>query len=208
MNNPINPEDARAAAEQSNRLFGQWMPERWLNLFIDSYNDIVSSRWGLADTISAADLKEKIAISLWHRFAPENHEEWTEETHAAEYRDAADAILFLARCADRSAKLSTALPQGVWRTDLENAPSEAYEFFLVRPQGTHPGRGGAFHPTIVQRIDGKFYTSDNELDPIYFGQDEPDDSPLKTTLEWKPLPADWLAASSVTRPQRGSGEPK
>jgi hypothetical protein len=92
-------------------------------------------------------------------------------------------------------------PQTVaWRTDFENAPSEAYEFFLVRPQGTHPGRGGIFHPTIVQRIDGKFYTSDNELDPIYFGQDEPDDSPMKTTLEWKPLPADWLTPSPLTRP--------
>lgn len=43
------------------------------------------------------DLKEQIAITLWHRFAPEGHMEWSEEKHAAEYRDAADAVLFLAR---------------------------------------------------------------------------------------------------------------
>jgi hypothetical protein len=35
---------ARTAAEQANSLFGQWMPERWLNLFIDSYNDIAACR--------------------------------------------------------------------------------------------------------------------------------------------------------------------
>jgi len=45
------------------------------------------------------DLKEQIAINLWHRFAPEGHMEWSEERHAAEYRDAADAVLFLARSA-------------------------------------------------------------------------------------------------------------
>jgi hypothetical protein len=108
-------------------------------------------------------------------------------------------------CAMKHAEWALPAPQAVaWRTDIENAPSEAYDFFLVRPQGNHPGRGGPFHPTIVQRIDGKFYTSDNELDPIYFGQDEPDDSPMKTTLEWKPLPADWLTTSTLTRPQRGT----
>jgi hypothetical protein len=86
-----------------------------------------------------------------------------------------------------------------WNADFTNAPSEAYEFFLVRPKGIHPGNGKPFHPTIVQRIDGDLYTSDNELDPIYFGQNEADDHPLKTALEWKPLPADW---SAVTRPNR------
>lgn len=35
---------ARAAAAQANTLFGKWMPERWLNLFIDSYNDIEACR--------------------------------------------------------------------------------------------------------------------------------------------------------------------
>lgn len=43
------------------------------------------------------DIKEQIAIALWHRFAPEGHMEWSEERHAAEYRDAADSVLFLAR---------------------------------------------------------------------------------------------------------------
>ncbi|QOG20435.1 hypothetical protein [Bradyrhizobium sp. SEMIA] len=86
-----------------------------------------------------------------------------------------------------------------WRTDFENAPSEAYEFFLVRPRCLHPAKGKPFHPTIVQRIDGEFYTSDNELEPIYFGQNEDDDHPLKTTLEWKPLPADWLSLTSTAQ---------
>ena len=84
-----------------------------------------------------------------------------------------------------------------WRTDFENAPTEAYEFFLVRPKGVHPASGKAFHPTIVQRIDGKFYTSTNELEPIYFGQNESDDHPLKTTLEWRHFPADLLAPSEA-----------
>jgi hypothetical protein len=47
--------------------------------------------------VVTADLKERIAINLWHRFAPEGHMEWAEERHAAEYRDAADAVLFLAQ---------------------------------------------------------------------------------------------------------------
>lgn len=89
--------------------------------------------------------------------------------------------------------------QQSWRSDFENAPSEAYDFFLVRPKGVHPASGKVWHPTIVQRIEGKFYTSTNELEPIYFGQDETDDHPLKTTLEWKPLPADWLTPSEAER---------
>lgn len=38
-------------------------------------------------------LIEQTAIVLWHRFAPESHMEWPEETHAAEYRDAAEEVL-------------------------------------------------------------------------------------------------------------------
>lgn len=38
-------------------------------------------------------LMEQAAIMLWHRFAPESHMEWPEETHAAEYRGAAEEIL-------------------------------------------------------------------------------------------------------------------
>ena len=43
------------------------------------------------------DQAEQIAIALWHRFAPEGHMEWSEETHQAEYRDAADAVLLFTR---------------------------------------------------------------------------------------------------------------
>lgn len=82
-----------------------------------------------------------------------------------------------------------------WSGDLSKAPTEAYEFFLVRPKGLHPSHGKMFHPTIVQRIDGEFYTATNEFDPIYFGQNEADDHPLKTMLEWRPFPADWLVPS-------------
>ena len=39
---------------------------------------------------------ERIAIALWHRFAPSSSIEWAEETHAAEYRDAANAVLAIA----------------------------------------------------------------------------------------------------------------
>lgn len=40
----IDMDIARVAAEQANKLFGQWIPERWLNLFVDSYNDIEACR--------------------------------------------------------------------------------------------------------------------------------------------------------------------
>lgn len=42
-------------------------------------------------------LPETVALALWHRFAPEHHTEWADETHRAEYLDAADAVLALAR---------------------------------------------------------------------------------------------------------------
>lgn len=92
-------------------------------------------------------------------------------------------------------ELERANEADAWSTDLSQAPTEPYEFFLVRPKGLHPARGMVFHPTIVQRIDGKFYTAENELEPIYFGQDEADDHPLKATLEWRHFPADWLVPS-------------
>ena len=40
----MNDEIARLAAQQANKLYGQWMPERWLNLFLDSYADIEACR--------------------------------------------------------------------------------------------------------------------------------------------------------------------
>lgn len=89
--------------------------------------------------------------------------------------------------------------QSSWQPNLRNAPTEPGDFFLVRPRGLHSSRGKPFLPTIVQRIDGEFYTCDNEIDPVYFGQNEADDHPLKTTLEWQPLPADWCSVSSTPR---------
>jgi hypothetical protein len=41
---PLDQDIARTAAEQANKLFGQWMPESWLNLFIDAYDDIEACR--------------------------------------------------------------------------------------------------------------------------------------------------------------------
>lgn len=35
----IDPERACRAAEAANHRFGQWMPQRWLDLFIRAYND-------------------------------------------------------------------------------------------------------------------------------------------------------------------------
>lgn len=51
---PLDQELARTAAEQANRLFGQWMPERWLQLFIDSYNDIEACRAAPPEPAKAA----------------------------------------------------------------------------------------------------------------------------------------------------------
>jgi hypothetical protein len=39
---------------------------------------------------------ERIAIALWRRFAPDYSVEWSDETHAAEYRDAAQMVLEIA----------------------------------------------------------------------------------------------------------------
>lgn len=41
-------------------------------------------------------LVEQAAITLWHRFAPDSQEEWEYETHKADYRLAAEAVLALA----------------------------------------------------------------------------------------------------------------
>ncbi len=58
---PIDQDIARTAAQQANKLFGQWMPERWLNLFIDAYGDIEVCRevdriMDMSETELAADL--------------------------------------------------------------------------------------------------------------------------------------------------------
>lgn len=90
-----------------------------------------------------------------------------------------------------------AVAQQTWSADFATAPTEAYEFFLVRPQGLY--RGKPFIPTIVQRFGGEFYTAGNELEPVYFGQNEAAGHPLKTTLEWQHFPSDWCAVSSTDR---------
>jgi len=46
---------------------------------------------------------EQAAILLWHRFAPEDHIEWEDDQHQAEYRMAASAVLALAHPQDASA---------------------------------------------------------------------------------------------------------
>lgn len=99
----------------------------------------------------------------------------------------------------RACLMAAAVPPcaGEWSSDFGAAPTEAYEFFLVRPKGLHPATGMVWHPTIVQRIDGQLYTSTNELEPVYFGQNEADDHPLKTALEWRHFPADWLTPSEA-----------
>ena len=40
----------------------------------------------------AADPRLYLALRLWHRFAPEGHTDWDEESHKAEYLGAIDAI--------------------------------------------------------------------------------------------------------------------
>lgn len=36
---------------------------------------------------------ELAAMELWHRFAPGHHTAWADETHRAEYIDAAKAVI-------------------------------------------------------------------------------------------------------------------
>jgi hypothetical protein len=40
----------------------------------------------------AADPRLYLALRLWHRFAPESHTDWDEESHKAKYLGAIDAI--------------------------------------------------------------------------------------------------------------------
>jgi hypothetical protein len=79
-----------------------------------------------------------------------------------------------------------------WKLFGDGNPTEPYQFFLARRRGEHPGRGGRCCPVIVQMIDGKLYTSDNELDPLVFShkddQWQPCDDPMQCDLEWHPIP--------------------
>jgi hypothetical protein len=63
-------------------------------------------------------------------------------------------------------------------------------FFLVRMKGIHPNFGKPYTPMVVQMIDNRLYTADNELEPVEFGGFVGDDyvkMPLKA-LEWHSLP--------------------
>lgn len=40
---------------------------------------------------------EDVAIALWHRFAPDYELDWEDESHKAEYRDAAKAIVLMCK---------------------------------------------------------------------------------------------------------------
>jgi hypothetical protein len=86
-----------------------------------------------------------------------------------------------------------------WSDDFSNAPSGWKRYFLVRPKGLHPALDIPPIPSVVQRFEGEFYGVENEIEPMYWGQNEPDDSPFKTTLEWRPLPYDWVPTSDWLR---------
>jgi hypothetical protein len=83
-----------------------------------------------------------------------------------------------------------------WRTDRQNAPQGAHEFFIVRVPGLHPARATPFTPQIVQQIEGELFAPDDEINPLLFvsekGYDhDPETVFMRTNLEWQPFPEDW-----------------
>lgn len=66
---------ARNAALNANSAFGQWMPERWLNIFMDSYDDIAECEFrahraslggfGVGDVHLMGDSKSVAAAQEW-----------------------------------------------------------------------------------------------------------------------------------------------
>lgn len=73
------------------------------------------------------------------------------------------------------------------------APDQPYVYFLVRPQGPHPITGGKYTPSVVQCIDDKLYTTNDDVEPIRWsrsgsGMPTPTDDPFQANLEWCPLP--------------------
>lgn len=81
------------------------------------------------------------------------------------------------------------LTPSTWNANISLSPDGFHEFFLIRPKGIDPRTGKHWIPTIVQRSGKDFYSPDNEIEPLYFGQNEAEDHPLKTELEWTDLPA-------------------
>ena len=44
-------------------------------------------------------IEQKVAEALWHRFAPVGHIDWEDETHKAEYLDAAVQVIHIVQTA-------------------------------------------------------------------------------------------------------------
>lgn len=69
---------------------------------------------------------------------------------------------------------------------------EQGNFFLVRPKGLHPAWNKKFTPSVVQLIENKLYSAENELEHIVFSHKDdfltPSDDPFECGLEWCELP--------------------
>jgi hypothetical protein len=69
---PLDQDIARTAAEQANKLFGKWMPERWIDLFIDCYDDIKAAR-GDDSEVLQNDLQEMLqALGMFDGARPQS----------------------------------------------------------------------------------------------------------------------------------------
>lgn len=82
---------------------------------------------------------------------------------------------------------------------IEIAPTEEYQFFLIRVKGNHPNFGRPYTPTVVQQIDGEFYTPSDELTPLVWGIFTETGEYVKATrdqLEWRHIGEGSLNAQS------------
>jgi hypothetical protein len=87
------------------------------------------------------DRRTKIAKALWHRFAKSSVETWDDETHKAEYLDAADQVLDL-----------TVQPNESW----EPAQVNMQDYWREAIGGTYTpaklSKNNASHPTTIKRV--------------------------------------------------------
>jgi hypothetical protein len=130
-----------------------------------------------AGSVADGLLRERIAINLWHKFAPEHHMEWEEETHQAEYLLAADDVLFLTRNE----------PQTVW-IPIETAPKGPA--ISVARKGGQRDDGSTYWYQAVGHYDpnlGHFHKSYGEL----YGEPE----------VWARYPENPEHCPPVTRPE-------
>jgi len=74
------------------------------------YQDHCNANYGPEDILDRqravidgkpSDLETRIAKDLWHRFGNPSVEEWENETHKADYIDAAVSVIFLCHRASR-----------------------------------------------------------------------------------------------------------